>query len=108
MEQIKFGGLTLFHTELFLNPFLSLFQSFSFSPSLNHWLSSFSKRFLDVKGSPKLCGKGKGRGGVFLLGKGVELDQIADSRFDVRAQAESLLRGSPDSNTVDHSKRTSK
>lgn len=29
---------------------------------------------------------------VFLLGKGVELDQIKDERFDVRQQAESLLK----------------
>jgi len=28
---------------------------------------------------------------VFLLGKGVELDQIADPQFDVRGQAESFL-----------------
>ena len=29
---------------------------------------------------------------VFLLGKGVELDQIQDTRFNVRQQAESLLQ----------------
>ncbi len=29
--------------------------------------------------------------GVFLLGKGVELDQIADERFDIRSQAQALL-----------------
>jgi sulfur relay (sulfurtransferase) complex TusBCD TusD component (DsrE family) len=28
---------------------------------------------------------------VFLLGRGVELDQIQDGRFDVRAQARALL-----------------
>ena len=34
--------------------------------------------------------------GVFLIGKGVELDKIADGQFDVRAQAEAFLnhRGS--------------
>ncbi len=35
--------------------------------------------------------KEKDEVGVFLLGKGVELDQIEDGRFDVRVQAESLL-----------------
>lgn len=30
--------------------------------------------------------------GVFLLGKGVEMDRIEDERFDVRGQAESLLQ----------------
>ena len=29
--------------------------------------------------------------GVFVIGKGVELDKIADDRFDVRGQAEALL-----------------
>lgn len=29
---------------------------------------------------------------IFLLGKGVELDQIEDARFDVRGQAKSLLQ----------------
>jgi uncharacterized protein involved in oxidation of intracellular sulfur len=29
---------------------------------------------------------------VFLLGKGVELDQIKDEKFDVRQQAENLLQ----------------
>ena len=29
--------------------------------------------------------------GVFLLGKGVELDNIEDEKFDVRAQAQSLI-----------------
>ena len=29
--------------------------------------------------------------GIFLVGKGVELDRIADDRFDVRGQAEALL-----------------
>jgi len=29
--------------------------------------------------------------GVFLLGKGVELDRIADDQFDVRGQSEALL-----------------
>lgn len=29
---------------------------------------------------------------VFLLGKGVELDQIEDEKFNVRQQAESLLQ----------------
>jgi len=29
--------------------------------------------------------------GVFLVGKGVELDRIEDDRFDVRAQAEAFL-----------------
>jgi len=29
--------------------------------------------------------------GVFLLGKGVELDQISDDRFDTRGQAQTLL-----------------
>ena len=29
--------------------------------------------------------------GVFLIGKGVELDRIADRQFDVRGQAEALL-----------------
>ena len=29
--------------------------------------------------------------GVFLIGKGVELDQIADRPFDVRGQAETFL-----------------
>jgi uncharacterized protein involved in oxidation of intracellular sulfur len=28
---------------------------------------------------------------VFLMGKGVELDQIEDAKFDVRGQAETLL-----------------
>lgn len=30
--------------------------------------------------------------GVFLLGKGVEMDHIEDERFNVRGQAESLLQ----------------
>jgi uncharacterized protein involved in oxidation of intracellular sulfur len=30
---------------------------------------------------------------VFLLGQGVELDQIEDAKFNVRQQAESLLQG---------------
>jgi sulfur relay (sulfurtransferase) complex TusBCD TusD component (DsrE family) len=30
---------------------------------------------------------------VFLLGKGVELDQIEDPKFNVREQAEALLAG---------------
>ena len=30
--------------------------------------------------------------GVFLLGKGVEMDQIEDERFNVRGQAEALLK----------------
>jgi sulfur relay (sulfurtransferase) complex TusBCD TusD component (DsrE family) len=29
--------------------------------------------------------------GVFLIGKGVELDSIEDDRFDVRAEAEAFL-----------------
>ncbi len=29
--------------------------------------------------------------GVFLVGKGVELDKIADDQFDVRGQSEALL-----------------
>jgi uncharacterized protein involved in oxidation of intracellular sulfur len=32
--------------------------------------------------------------GVFLVGKGVELDRIEDDRFDIRAQAEDFLRKS--------------
>ena len=35
--------------------------------------------------------KEKDEVGIFLLGKGVELDQIEDGRFEVRAQAESFL-----------------
>jgi len=31
--------------------------------------------------------------GVFLVGKGVELDRIKDERFDVRGQARTLLDG---------------
>lgn len=30
--------------------------------------------------------------GVFLTGKGVEIDQIVDERFNVREQAEALLK----------------
>ena len=29
--------------------------------------------------------------GIFLVGKGVELDKIADDRFDIRGQAVELL-----------------
>ena len=29
--------------------------------------------------------------GIFLIGKGVELDRIADSQFDVRGQSETFL-----------------
>ena len=29
--------------------------------------------------------------GIFLIGKGVELDRIADNQFDVRGQSETLL-----------------
>jgi len=29
---------------------------------------------------------------IFLSGKGVEIDQIADARFDVRGQAEAVLQ----------------
>jgi len=29
---------------------------------------------------------------IFLLGKGVEMDQIADAKFDVRGQAEAVLK----------------
>ncbi|MBI4878104.1 MAG: DsrE family protein [Planctomycetes bacterium] len=29
--------------------------------------------------------------GIFLMGKGVELDRIQDEKFDVRAQAEAFL-----------------
>ena len=29
---------------------------------------------------------------IFLLGKGVEMDQIADAKFDVRGQAEAVLQ----------------